>query len=364
MNPFPIVGYHDSKYFCDRGQETKELISAIKNNRPVNLTSIRRIGKSALIKHVFHKLPKTYRSVFIDLEGTDTKQGFIKKFTNELSRQLITLDKGMLKKLLNWAAGFGASISLDSLDGSPKLELSHNQSPEIQTLDGLMRLMHEHPKYTFVLAIDEFQEITKYDSSNVEGWVRAKMQEYQNVRFLFCGSEMTLMQTIFNSPSKPFYQTTQPMHLGYILPEKYSPFIFNHLGGKIREEDILELLMWCRNYTYYVQYFCNHLFSLIDSDEYTSLEQVKRTILENQKHYFLAQKKLITPIHWKLLKAIALHQEIKNLTSKNFVQTSGMAATSIRRSVHVLLDKGLLIEEQGMIKIYNVFFQRYLETLI
>ncbi|MCP4456511.1 MAG: ATP-binding protein [Cytophagales bacterium] len=364
MNPFPIVGYHDSEYFCDREQETKDLVSAIKNNRPVNLTSIRRIGKSALIKHVFHQLPKTYRSIFIDLEGTDTKQGFIKKFTNEISRQLITLNKGMLKKLLDWAAGFGASISLDSLDGSPKLELSHNQSPAIETLDGLMRLMQEHPKYTFVLAIDEFQEVTKYDTANVEGWVRAKMQEFQNVRFIFCGSEQTLMQTIFDNPSKPFYQITQPMHLGYIEPEKYKPFIHDHFGGKVSQDDILEILAWCRNYTYYVQYFCNHLFSLRESGEYTSLEQVKRLILESHKHHFLAQRKLITPIHWKLLKAIAAHQEIKNITSKNFVQRSGMAATSIRRSVQVLLEKDVLMEENGVIKIYNVFFQRYLETLI
>lgn len=364
MNPFSIVGYHDSKYFCDREQETKDLVSAIKNNRPVNLTSIRRMGKSALVKHVFHKLPKTYRSIYIDLEGTDTKVGFVKKFTDELSRQLITLNKGMLKRLVDWSSGFGASISIDQLDGSPKLELSHNQKPPIESLDGLMRLMQEHPKFTFVLAIDEFQEVAKYETANVEGWVRAKMQEYQNVRFIFSGSEQTLMQTIFNDPARPFYQITQPMHLGYIDAEKYTPFIENHFKKKISRKEIAEILDWCRTYTYYVQYFCNHLYSLMESREYTSLEQVKRIILESQKHHFLAQKKLLTSIHWKLLKAIASHQEIRNLTSKNFVVASGMAATSIRRSVQVLLEKDVLIEENGLIKIYNVFFQRYLETLI
>jgi len=365
VNPFQTVGYHGRKYFCDREEESKSLLSALKNNRPVNLVSIRRIGKSSLIKHVFGQLPKTYSPIFIDLEGTDSLTNFINHFTNNLARQFANQDKNFVQKLLKWASSFGASISLDPIDGAPKLELTQNYIPQLSSLDGLMRLMNQS-KTTFVLAIDEFQEITKYEDRNVEGWIRSKMQEFPDIRFIFSGSEHTLMQSMFNDASRPFYQITQPMQLSYISKEKYMAFIKSHITqfDGLDEADIHLLINWCRGYTYYIQYFCNVLYSHLEAGTYTSLSQIKQEILDSHKHFFLSQKELITNLQWKLLKAVAHFEEVKTITSKEFVKQSGMATTSIQRSTESLLTKSLLLKENGMIKIYNVFFQRYLETLI
>ncbi|MEQ9468887.1 MAG: ATP-binding protein [Ekhidna sp.] len=366
MNPFLTIGYGGQEYFCDREEETKALISAITNNRAVNLTSIRRIGKTALIKHVFHQLPKTYVPVFIDLEGTDNLNAFISRFTNELAKKLSQIDKGMIGKLLSWASTLGASVSLDPLDGSPKLEFSRRSNAKIDSLDGLLHLMDNHDKRIFVLAIDEFQELSKYENNNTEGWIRAKMQEFPNVRFIFSGSEQSLMQRIFDDPKRPFYQITQPMHLSYIPDDQYLKFITHHLKkyDQVSEKDIQSVLDWCRGYTYYVQYFCNILYGKLDAGNYSSLEEIKWEILESNKHFFLSQQKLVTSLHWKLLKAIAKEGEVINYTSRAFVQKTEMATTSIKRSIESLLEKALLLNENSAIRIYNVFFQRYLETLL
>lgn len=45
-NPFTISGYVSAKYFCDRVEETKELIGAFVNGRNVVLISPRRMGKT------------------------------------------------------------------------------------------------------------------------------------------------------------------------------------------------------------------------------------------------------------------------------------------------------------------------------
>ncbi len=53
-NPFLVTGYAGPEYFCDREIETEKIISALNNDRSINLMSPRRYGKTGLIHHVFH----------------------------------------------------------------------------------------------------------------------------------------------------------------------------------------------------------------------------------------------------------------------------------------------------------------------
>ena len=45
-NPFVVYGYVSPIYFCDREQETYDLITALSNGRNVTLMSPRRMGKT------------------------------------------------------------------------------------------------------------------------------------------------------------------------------------------------------------------------------------------------------------------------------------------------------------------------------
>jgi predicted AAA+ superfamily ATPase len=49
INPFSVLTYLGSDYFCDRENETKELLEARKNGRNVTLLSPRRMGKTGLM---------------------------------------------------------------------------------------------------------------------------------------------------------------------------------------------------------------------------------------------------------------------------------------------------------------------------
>ena len=55
-NPFIITGYYSPEHFCDREKETERLVNALNNGRNITLFSIRRLGKTGLIEHVFHNL--------------------------------------------------------------------------------------------------------------------------------------------------------------------------------------------------------------------------------------------------------------------------------------------------------------------
>lgn len=74
-----------------------------------------------------------------------------------------------------------------------------------------------------IVAIDEFQQISSYPEKNLEAILRTKVQHCSNSNFVFAGSQRHIMMNIFNSPSRPFYQSVSMMHLGAIPLEVYKP---------------------------------------------------------------------------------------------------------------------------------------------
>lgn len=57
-NPFVYQGYVGPEYFCDRTEETENVIAALKNGRNLTLISPRKIGKTGLIDHSFYQMKK------------------------------------------------------------------------------------------------------------------------------------------------------------------------------------------------------------------------------------------------------------------------------------------------------------------
>jgi len=54
--PFPTTGYFGPEYFCDREEETAALIMNIRGGNSTTLVALRRLGKTALVKHLQYEL--------------------------------------------------------------------------------------------------------------------------------------------------------------------------------------------------------------------------------------------------------------------------------------------------------------------
>lgn len=82
---FPLYAYIGPDNFCDREHETRELVTAVKMGRHQMIFGRRRLGKTALIHHVFYHLGQEKKSpitVYIDMLDT--------KSDGEFMAQLIT----------------------------------------------------------------------------------------------------------------------------------------------------------------------------------------------------------------------------------------------------------------------------------
>ena len=106
-NPFLISGYESPEYFCDRKQETQTIVSALYNDRNITLVSPRRMGKSGLIKNVFHEIQagntifeRDAYLFFIDIYNTHCQADFITQLASSIIGTFDKRSKKLLKQFV------------------------------------------------------------------------------------------------------------------------------------------------------------------------------------------------------------------------------------------------------------------------
>ena len=111
--------YPGPEYFCDRKEETKNIIQNLINRNSITLISIRRIGKTGLIHNVLHKLPRSFKPIYVDILDTEN----LNQFLNRLSTSIITQFPERTsygKKLWGFIKSLRPVINFDPLTGAPK----------------------------------------------------------------------------------------------------------------------------------------------------------------------------------------------------------------------------------------------------
>lgn len=184
MNPFIITAYKSPEFFCDREQESQTLISSVTNGINILLYSLRRMGKTGLIKHVFNTMSfdTDYQLIYIDIYRTRN----INDFVNELANAMLRIDKKpWYEKAFGLIKSFRPIITVNPMTGQLEVELkAHNSSVETQNLEAILQFFEEYPTKV-IIAIDEFQQITEYPQKGFEAFLRSKIQFLNNVNFIY-----------------------------------------------------------------------------------------------------------------------------------------------------------------------------------
>ena len=78
MNPFTQKEYAGPEYFCNRVKETMRIINTVENQRNLTLSSLRKMGKTGLIHHVFNRMSKAKEFDMIYFDIYHTSSAFLK----------------------------------------------------------------------------------------------------------------------------------------------------------------------------------------------------------------------------------------------------------------------------------------------
>jgi AAA+ ATPase superfamily predicted ATPase len=367
-NPFLTGGYIGPEYFCNRQKETEKLLKAISSRRNVTLISLRRMGKTGLLKHVSHHLMQTKNSVsviYVDLMPTMNGNDML----NAISSALIQIKKeesNFFEKILTVVASLRPKLTYDTLTGQPSVELKVESASDIQYgLDHLLRYISEI-KQDLVFMFDEFQQINNYPEKNIEQLLRTIIQSYPSIPFIFSGSSKHMLEPMFLSAGRPFYQSSELMYLDKIEETDYRKFITDMLlsgDKKIDEEALSRILTWTRLHTFYVQYVFNHLY---ENDNKTinqdMTSRVFYQILAAFEPLYASFRNLIPSHQYKLLQAIAVEDGITQPTSGQFIAKHNLnSASSVTTSMKALAEKELIVPDDTKWLVYDVFFARWLE---
>ena len=208
-NPFILYGYESEKYFCDRKTETAELKRLVTNGNNVALIAPRRIGKTGLIENLFHQedIAKQYYTFLIDIYASKNMEEMLLAMSTSMLASLRPKGAKVMQHFVNLLTSLRTGVSFDAM-GNPSwnLEVGNIKQPRT-TLEEIFRYINEADK-PCIVAIDEFQTISNYSDTNVEALLRTYIQKCRNAHFIFSGSQRIMMSEMFNSPSRPFYQST------------------------------------------------------------------------------------------------------------------------------------------------------------
>ena len=264
-NPFVTQGYAGSTYFCDRVKETHDIVSLLLNENNIALISPRRLGKTDLIRHCFEQdeIKNQYYTFLIDIYATNSLRDFVNVFGKAILEELKPRGRKVWEQFLGALKSLQPEISFD-VNGSPVwgIGLGNLQNPEV-TLDEIFHYL-EHADKPCIVCIDEFQQITRYtEDPNIEAALRTHVQRCRQTTFLFSGSKRHLMNEIFTSPSRPFYQSVITMGLFPISLDKYREFAilkFKEYGKDLEADCVDKVYELFRGVTSCMQRVMNVLF--------------------------------------------------------------------------------------------------------
>jgi len=367
-NPFILYGYESEEYFCDRKEETRQLIQLLENGNNVALIAPRRIGKTGLIENVFHQpeVQKKYYTFLIDIYATKNIEEMIAAMGAAMLTSLRPLGAKVMQRFTSFLSSLRSGISFDA-SGTPSwnVEVGDIRIPRT-TLDEIFQYINNADKPCLV-AIDEFQTVSTYPNSKVEELLRTYIQHCRNARFIFAGSQRTMMGEMFLSPARPFYQSTSMMNIGTIPQETYCQFAQKHFkeANKTIPSDVFHTAYdQFEGITWYVQRIMNELYAITAPNTSCTAEMIGiavTNILRANEFTYQSMLFQLPPKQKELLIALSKAGKAEAITSTKFIQRWHLSsASSVQSAIKGLLDKNFVTANLGIYEVYDRFFALWL----
>lgn len=372
-NPFYITGIIPEPYFCDREKETTWMVRTLENKGHILLTSPRRMGKTQLIRHVFEQptIKDNYYTFYTDIYPTTSLHELVLFLSKEIYSVLVPKGKVVLNKFLAGLHSLAGNFGYDPVTNTPtfNIKLGDIHSPEL-TLEEIFSYLEQADK-PCIFAIDEFQQIANYPEKNVEATLRTHIQKMNNCLFIYAGSNRHILENMFNSTAKPFYNSAEQIYLDCIPKEVYTDFAeeqFKKASRRITHEAVSLAYDLFAGHTYYVHNILHNAFAYTDSEETIDETIINKTlsdILEEKGHSFANVMNQLNMQQKETLIAIAKEGIASGITSVAFVKKHALKSPSyVQYAINVLLDKQILTyQNEKRTKKYSVS-DRFMEMWI
>lgn len=373
LNPFVVSGKIPPEYFCDRVEEAAQLEKSLRNQLNVVLTSARRMGKTSLVDFVFDKpeISKNYITIIVDILHTTTFREFIMAFGTAVFENVATRSKKLRKQFVTLLKSLSVSFGYDPILNVPTFDirLGDLQNPEF-TMGEIFSYLESVDKRCLVV-IDEFQQITYYPEKNVEALLRTHIQKLKNANFVFSGSKRRLMDEMFFSSKRPFYQSAKNLPLEPIDKGIYLDFAmsnFKNANKNITEEAFSHVYDTFWGVTFYIQRIMKDAFAETKADDTCDLNLVKNLIedyIDENDSRLREQLSYISESQKELLYAIHSEGQVQSITSAEFNKKHRLRSPSSTQSAALkLLEYDLITRKEKIYSLSDPLLKLWLDRKI
>lgn len=368
-NPFVVGKYVSEDYFCDREEETAFLRKQVDNGRNTAIIAPRRMGKTGLIQHFYAQpdIEKQYHTFFIDIYSTSSLSEFVYLLGKEIYKTLKPLRTQWAERFFGTIKSLRPGFKLDAATGEPVFDIGLGSINQPQTtIDEIFTYLETADK-PCIVAIDEFQQIMNYAETNVEALLRTKIQHCKQTLFIFSGSRRHLMSQMFNSPSKPFYQSVIISDLKPLDKAVYTRFVlqlFGDYGKAIAAELVEKVYDDYEGTTWYMQMLMNELFALTEKGQKCEMEEYPtalKNVIQTQETSYKDTLSKISAKQKPVLFAIAKEGEAVSTTSTRFLRENNLSSSSsVQAALKGLLEKDIVTRTEKGYQVYDYFFAKWL----
>jgi len=367
-NPFQYGGIVEGAAFCNRKQELADLTAAMESSAKLFLYSERRLGKTSLVKHALHALPrKHFTTAYVDLSPTDGEASFATKTARAITASMSSTASQLLETAAQFFSRLAPSITTDA-EGRPMITFGTSAGvlpePELEEVLAAPARIAAHGKRRVVVVFDEAQQVMEYPNDLVERRLRSIIQKQQNVSYVFLGSRKHLIQKMFLDRARPLYRSAGHYPLGPIEVKHWLPFIgkkFRDGGKPIDDEAIRAVCKLTEGHPFYTQHLCHALWEIAEPGAPVTqalIAHAVNVLLDRESYAFTALWESLTINQKRALKGLASEPAGVRPFTGDFVRRYGMgSASNAQRAVEGLLARDLIDRNNGSFVITERFFR-------
>ncbi len=365
MTPFKYGSVVSKNYFCGRKElieSTKERLQASQN---IVLYGERRMGKSSLICEVI-RMEKSLEGVFVDLMGVKSEEEIYKR----IAKKLLEFDskKRFYDILLKCLSNFKIQSGIDPITGLPNLSLDMQGKPRGDVMNSVFRTIVELNKHQkVVIVLDEFQDILKIkDSYTILGKLRGEIQYLDDISFVYAGSVVAEMVSIFTDHSSPFFKSALPVAVESLDKKIFSSFIKKRFkkGKRTISQKLINKIFEVGNMVSGdVQQLCGAIWSVSSYNDEIILEHIEKAleiILDEERMIYERIYLDLTDFQARVLITVAKLGG-KEVFSNNFMLEGFFTNTSsVKKAFNKLKKMRVLYDYNKEYKFLNPFFKLWL----
>ena len=255
----------------------------------------------------------------------------------------------------------------DTMTGLPSISVDSSIEFKPDSLGALFNLLRDVSFSRAVVVIDEFQDILNLkDAAQTLAIMRSTIQFLENMPFVFCGSILNRMDSIFNDHQSPFFKSAQTIEVGPIDHVTFRDFInrrFVKGGLKVAPAVIETIFQTAGENPGDIQQLCSALYDTVEKNgsigEVEINEALTYIFAQEQKGYEACLTQ-VTALQLKCLTAVA-RSGGRGVFGKEFLARTGIRQPStVRKSLQRLLDLKILLHVDGEYRFVNPYFARWL----